>query len=288
MLFAKLLCMKKDMFLALVLVTFVAVTTFAHDNSETAEANRKRAETLWDQAIEAKGGRDRLHSIESMVISSVIDINSERMRTDTQTERLYAMPGKAWLYEFTEAFDVSMEATVINNERDLCLVTMAPVGRNESVPALSRCVPMTLSQRLIQDPVIYLMETKSVRPVPMRTRSEGKTDVVETQVGKLRVDFYLNRKTHLPFKLVTDEFFGDVRAPQPMRLVIRLEDYFDVDGIRMPRDVIREPISDSAFQRRDSERAKYKFNVKYNEEIFNHPISRKAKAGDWKLKSDWR
>src|SRR6185503_10821420 len=102
----------------------------------------------------------RLHSIESFVISSVIDANSLRVRADTETERLYAMPGKAWLYELTPAFDVSLEATVINLEKNLCLVTLAPVGRSGSVPGLSLCVPAIWSERLVQDPVVYLMETR--------------------------------------------------------------------------------------------------------------------------------
>ena len=283
--------------LVCIAVTFIcAAGTVARGDSHYVDANRQRAETLWEEAIRAKGGRERLHSIESFVISSTIDVfvispgfgsNTPGGHVDSESERLYAMPGKAWLYEFTPGFDVSLEATVINKERNLCMVTLAPVGPMRSVPGLSFCVPTTWSKRLIQDPVLYLMETKWVRPVPVRTRTEGKgrkqQDVVETEVGQLRVDFYLDRKTHLPVKLVTEEYRGDPRAPRTMDLMITFEDYVEVDGIQMPRRVTREPLLTQVV-RRDTERARYKFNVTYDEEIFNHPVSKKAKFKDWQRK----
>ena len=251
---------------------------------------------LWEEAIRAKGGRERLHSIESFVISSTIDAflitpafgsYSKGGHTDSEAERLYAMPGKAWLYEFTPSFVVSLEATVINVERNLCLVTLAPVGPARSVPGLSECVPTMLPQRLIQDPVLYLLETKWVRPVPVRTRTEGKgkkqQDVIETEVGQLHIDFYLDRKTKLPAKLITEAYHGDPRMPRRMDLMVTFEDYAEVDGIQMPRRVIREPLL-TQVQRRNTERAKYRFNVTYDEDIFNHPISRKAKIKDWEGK----
>jgi len=267
------------------LIICLLITLACAAGTLAQDANRQRAEMLWEEAIQAKGGRTRLHSIENFLISSTIDVNAPSKRVDVTTERLYAMPGKAWLYELTPAYDVSLEATVINTERNLCMVTLAPVGLTQSVPGLSVCVPTIWSERLVQDPVIYLMETNWVRPVPVNTRTEGKgkkqQDVIETEVGKLRVDFYLDRKTHLPVKLITDKYMGDPRLTGHMKLMITFEDYVDVDGVQMPRRVIREPLGIS-FVRRDTERAKYRFNVAYDETIFNHPISKKAKSEDWK------
>lgn len=280
--------------LVCIAVIFIcAARTVAQDESIT---NRQRAETLWEEAIRAKGGRERLHSIESFVISSTIDAylitpafgsNAKSGHTDSEAERLYAMPGKAWLYEFTPDFDVSLEATVINKERNLCMVTLAPVGPMHSVPGVSFCLPGTWPQRLIQDPILYLMETRWVRPKPVRTRTEGKgkkqQDVIETEVGQLRIDFYLDRKTHLPVKLVTEDYPGDPRMPRSMNLMVEFEDYAEVDGIQMPRRVTRQPLLTQVV-RRDTERARYRFNVTYDEDIFNHPVSRKAKPRDWEHK----
>jgi hypothetical protein len=283
--------------LVCIAVIFICATrTFAHHDSQNVDADRQRAEALWEEAIRAKGGRERLHSIESFVISSTIDLylitpafgtNAKSDHVDQQTERLYAMPGKAWLYEFTPSFDVSLEATVINMERNLCLVTLAPVGPMHSVPGLSHCVPTIWPKRLVQDPVIYLMETRWVRPKPIHTRTEGKgkkqQDVIETEVGELHFDFYLDRKTHLPIKLVTEDE-RDPRMPRRMNLMVTFEDYVEVDGIQMPRRVIREPLL-TQVRRRDTERARYRFNVTYDEKVFNQPVSKKAKFKDWELKN---
>lgn len=260
----------------LLITLLCAASTLAQD------ANRKRAEVLWEEAIRAKGGRTRLHAIESFVISSTIDVNAPSKRVDVKTERLYVMPGKAWIWEYAPAYSVSLEATVINIERNLCMVTLAPVGPMRSVPGLSLCVPTIWSERLIQDPVVYLMETNWVRPVPVNTRTEGKHDVIETEVGKSRIDFYLDRKTHLPVKLVMDRP-DDPGLRIPMRMMVTFEDYVDVSGIQMPRRVTHEPLPLDVWSiRRDTERAKYQFNVAYNEEIFNFPVSKKAKSDDWK------
>ena len=251
---------------------------------QKADANRVRAEALWEEAIRAKGGRERLHSIQSFLISSTINVEAPRGGGITETERLYALPGRAWLYEFTEHFDVSLEATVINKEQNFCMVTLAPARGD--VPSLSYCLPTTWAERLIQDPVIYLMETKWVRPVPVRTRLEGKVDVIETEVGKLHVDFYLDRKTRLPTKLVTDHYYGENQMTSRMGLTVYLEDYKTIEGIQMPRTVRREPDVGPQIVRRDTERARYKFNVAYDSTIFERPVSKKAKSHDWKPRRD--
>ena len=270
----------------LLILLVCAAGISAQTNNETVDANRQRAEMLWDEAIRAKGGRERLHSIDSFLISSTIDAFRPSGHTDTTTERLYVMPGKAWLYEFTPDFDVSLEGTVMNNDMGLCLVTLAPVGPMHSVPGLTPCLPTRWSERLIQDPVIYLMETKWVRPVPVRTHIEGKgkkqLDVIETMVGNMPVHFYLDRKTHLPAKLVTDYFEGDPRLTGHLKLEVTFEKYVDVDGVQMPRRVIRDPLVAPQIISYDTEIARYSFNVIYDDKIFYRPVSRKAKRDDWK------
>ena len=176
-----------------------------------------------------------------------------------------------------------MDATVINIERNLCMVTLSPASGD--VPSLSPCLPTTWAERLIQDSVIYLMETRWVRPVPIRTRIERtgfkQVDVIETKVGNLRVDFYLDRKTRLPIKLITDDYNGISEFTQRMGLTVWLDDYATIDGIKMPGRVAREPKVPTHMLRRDTEYARYKFNVAYEETIFDHPVSKKVKSSDW-------
>ena len=284
------------------LVAIVILASSSIAQVEETDANRARAQQLWEEALQAKGGRDRLHSIESFLISGEIHVDAVRGSHRTEVQWLHALPGKAWLHEYTPEFDVYLDATVINIERNLCMVTLAPAGGD--VPGLSRCLPTTLAERLVQNPIIYLMETRSLRPVPIRTyegrRGIKRVDVVETAVGKLRVDFYLDRKTRLPVKLVTDEYRGLIEGTEPMGLTIYFDNYVTVDGIKMPGRVVREPkhiplkdfsvpslvlSHEPRFPEKVThyiELLKYKFNVAYEKAIFDHPASRKVKASDWK------
>ncbi|HYG80084.1 MAG TPA: hypothetical protein VD861_06835 [Pyrinomonadaceae bacterium] len=256
-----------------------------------ADASRERAVALWEEAIRAKGGRERLRTVENFLITSTVDVRAKRGSAVTETERLYTAPGRAWIFKYTEAYDVSVEAIVINPLRVLCTVTLSPAGRSGSVPPLSYCAPTTPTEYLAQDPAIYLMETSWLRPVPVRARTEGKgdkqVDVVETEVRGLRLDFYLHRKTRLPFKVVTDQFYGVPQATDKMGLTVHLEKYEAVDGIQMPRRVTREPsVIESTLEvfRRDTENARYSFNVTFDETIFERPIPKNVKRGDWKAR----
>ena len=279
---------------------------------------------LWEEAIRAKGGRERLHSIENFVISSTLDVWDQRRReaavlakagreqlystqnyptfvtgdvpnqigrSETLTERLYAGPGKAWIYTYTPGHDVSLDATVINRDRNFCVVTFAPAAGG--VPALSACIPETPIQYLLQDPLIYLMETKWLRPEPIGTRTVGKgrdqLDVIETKVGRIRVDFYLDRKTRLPIKIVTDWYGGIGQASGRLGpMTVDLRKYVEIDGVQMPGKVSREldgegrgPVGEP--YRLDTERATYQFNVAYNPKIFESPIPKTVKRRDWKM-----
>ena len=274
--------------IALILATGVATPVVAQER----DADKERALALWEKAILAKGGRERLHSVENLLISSTKNFHIPGeiavKKTTTESERLYVMPEKAWIYELTPQYDVSLEAKLINFEQDFCAVTLAPA--RGGVPGLSFCTPTTPFEYLVQHPVIYLMETKWVRPVPLRVRVERKglsqVEVIETQIGKIRADFYLDRKTKLPNKIITHRLSGlwDLVTPSSMT-TLELDHYKAIDGIQMPRRVTEIiELSNTIDRRLDIEDARYAFNVAYNPAIFHDPIPKNVKRDDWKLR----
>lgn len=289
-------------FNALAAIVILALASSVKGQVEETDVNRAHAQQLWEEALQAKGGRDRLHSVQNFLTSGEIHVDALKGSHMSEVQWLRVLPGKAWLYEFTSEFQVSLDATVINIERNLCLKTLSPARGD--VPSLSLCLPTTYMERLIQDPIIYLMETDSLRPIPIRTyegkRGLTRVDVVETAVGNHRFDFYLDRKTRLPVKLVTDEYHGIPEGTQPMGLTIYFDNYVTVDGIKMPSRVVREPrhvpIKDFSMPslvlsheprfpekvRRDIELLHYHFNVAYEGTIFDHPVPKTVKAGAWK------
>jgi hypothetical protein len=295
-------------FNSLLVVVILAISISVKGQAQQTDANRARAQQLWEEALQAKGGRDRLHSVQNFLTSGEIHVDALKGSHMSEVQWLRALPGKAWLYEYTPEFKVSLDATVINIERNLCLKTLSPARGD--VPGVSLCLPTTYKERLIQDPIIYLMETQWLRPVPIRTyegkRGLKRVDVVEIAVGRNRFDFYLDRKTRLPVKLVTDEYRGISEGTEPMGLTVYFDNYVTVDGIKMPTRVVREPrhvpIKDFSVPslvlsheprfpekvRRDIELLQYRFNVEYEKTIFDHPASRKAKANDWKPRNEDR
>ena len=215
-----------------------------------------------------------------MISSEIYTQSLKNDRTsNTETERLYVMPDKAWIYTSTPDLRTSLDATVINFQHRFCMTTLSPPF------LLTPCIPDVPLEYLLEDPAIYLMETKWVRPQPLAARVEGKgkIDVIETKVGSLRVDFYLDRETRLPIKLVTDWSAVKQAMTKSGFTTVKLEDYENVDGIMMPRRVIREQqrTPDSEVSSRGSERARYRFNVACNPTLFNSTVSPKVKRKDW-------
>jgi hypothetical protein len=285
--------MKSDKLIAAALCLVAALTIAPAASAQAHEtaggAERERAKALWEEAVRAKGGRERLQSIQNLLISSTVYVRAQRGSNVKDAVRLYAMPGRVWVYTWTEAFDVKLDATVINTERKLCLVTLAPA---HGVSGLTPCIPETWTQYLIEDPFIYLLETNWVHPVPVRARTEGKgrnqVEVVETEVGKLRVDFYLHRKTKLPFRIVT-EWYGDIgRATGTLgQMEVLLEEYTEVEGVLMPRRVTRRLLDSERLSVGDplngtEERARYQFNVAHDPALFDGPVPKNVKPDSWK------
>ena len=301
----------------LVIFCFATLILTVLDPTQAAgqsnDPNRERAKALWEEAIRAKGGRERLHSIRSFLISSSVDVWTQRDRErasaaqvlrdrsqsslgdtgsgETQTERLYVGPGKAWIYRYTPGFNVPLDGIVINRDRNACWVTLEP--KSNGVPERSSCLAETPIQYLFQDPIIYLMETSWLQPQLIGARTEGKgkkqLDVIETKVGLTPVDFYLDPKTRLPIKIVTDWYGGVTQTTGQLgSMTVELRNYVDIDGIKMPTKVTRQPIAKDRGpvgepSRLDTERATYQFNVTYNPKIFESPIRKTVKRRDWRL-----
>lgn len=122
---------------------------------------------------------------------------------------------------------------------------------------------------------LYLLETKWLKPVPisMTKGSIGlKTvDVVQTGVNARRVDYYLNRRTHLPQRVVT--FFESGRVWE----IYNFADYVDINGIRMPSVQEKGKVS-------------FQMNPADDETIFTHPPSIETGSKGWRLtnrKAHW-
>ncbi|HEX5473766.1 MAG TPA: hypothetical protein VFX12_03805 [Vicinamibacterales bacterium] len=125
-----------------------------------------------------------------------------------------------------------------------------------------------------------LMETRWMRPevLGMQTDRIGfkRYLVLNTRVGDQLFDFYLDRRTHLPARIV-------VHTPVPGRMFMTrydLSDYHAVSGIQFPENVeLRDEVSGPY-----KEHVTYQVNVPYDETVFTRPPSIADGPHGWRVK----
>jgi hypothetical protein len=257
------------------LLTAVFYAARAATGAKSPIAARAQAEALWEQAVAAKGGRERLRSVRNFTVAS--SSRYERSpRPDVavgiSTESLFVLPGRWWSIWDYRPGKLGHGVNLFDFEKGIGYLS----SNGRPAPRLERADLLEdFRYRFREAQFIYLLETEWVRPMPVRARRERigfkKVDVVETTVDGARVDFYLDRETHLPFRIVTGATPA-ARREGRMNLSVNLGDYTDVEGIRMPQQVDRADASN---------RTTYRFNVNYDAELFERPPDPGARAGDW-------
>jgi hypothetical protein len=240
------------------------------------ESNREEAERLWEQAIAAKGGRERLYSINNLQFSVRDKAWWNLKRVPNDMEALYVFPGKSW--EWTDrtgtifGFDIWMQ----NDEKNIHLAySDCGKGKDVSVsqifhsPTYRRGLTMMIIMQLN-----FLMETRWVKPIPVSVE-RGKVgrhavDIVRTILKgnggvEERVSFALDRESHLPRQVI----YHTITFGKEYTGAVPLSDYSEVNGIQMPSKVY-------------GKRWVFQLNVDYNERVFEQPPSREAGIEAWK------
>lgn len=254
----------------------VGVIAVAQD-TQTKNDTEPEAERLWEQAITAKGGRERLYAVENMVVSSRLQGRKNLIqKVEFPTEELYVFPSKVWRWVDSRpsVFGLHVEISDLERGGGYFVYPDDPTS-----PRKIRIDPRE-KQFFFYTQLLYLMETKWQKPRLLATRTERigfkKYDVVETVVEREQIDFYLDRKTHLPVRIV-EHWISPTRESEN-NIEFNLDDYADVNGIQMPQKVTRvRGLS-------EVEHVSQQTNVTYDKSIFEHPPSIEAGAEAWKPK----
>jgi hypothetical protein len=119
-----------------------------------------------------------------------------------------------------------------NLERNLAYLTYA--DDPESPRKLGSDALESARANIIKAQLYFLLETQWVKPVPIGVTSGGRVgrrtvDIVQTLVDGKRVDFYLDRESHLPLKVA----FINERDGRSYYWIM-FSDYAPVNGIQMP------------------------------------------------------
>ncbi len=242
------------------LVICASVTSARGRAREESRADsRAEAERLWELAIAAKGGRARLHSVGSLLISA----GSRKHPLIA----LYAFPGKYWRWDASPE-PLGLAVQMMNAERGDAYLTYPDDPKS---PRKLGDVFLRSCQFFVTEAQLYfLLETRWHRPVPIEARegeAQGRrADVVRVVVGDRQADYYLDRKTHLPLKVI---------YPPREKAWRRFEakDYTDVGGLMMPTKVSYGG---------DFSPYAYIVNPEYDAGLFERPPTVEAGSDAWR------
>lgn len=231
-------------------ISLFLVASLGGDAFQESQSARD-AKALWEQALVAKGGRDQLYGVNSLVLSY-----QEAVRNFLGivvhrgiVERLYVFPDKSWGWDdgLPPPFRLSIQS--VDLERNVRCHVYA--GTKPTCGVARQTGSPSEDEGILQAQYLYLMETRWVRPIPFDvTKSGSKFDVLHTRLGDKRIDYFLDRKTHLPMRVAV--FYGSSDNPT---LTVEFSKYVRVGAIQMPGKQKRASIS-------------FQINPPYDEGIF--------------------
>jgi hypothetical protein len=252
-----------------IVLTLISVSASVQGFGDDKQAEEEqKARKLWEAAVAAKGGREKLRSVHSFYIAS-------EAKSGSRNYDLYIFPDRSLQYSYWAAF----ERTDIDVYNGRLNVTWWQEG---SDPAQRLKDNETAVEHMKRDQMLFLLVTKWLEPKPLRTRKEWiglkRVDVVETDVDGWRVDYYLDSKTSLPVRVTFGLSYLE-RAKGKMNRVVDMSDYAAVSGIMLPHKLT---YSFTDGPEKSVQQAKYEINVDFDEQIFERPPTPKMTPDSWR------
>jgi len=233
--------------------------------AEAREGSRAEAERIWESAVAAKGGRERLHAVHSILDTTAWG--------KYRLVSLYAFPGRFWRYD-QEPEPFGLSAEMINAERGVGYVAnsddpKSPHGLGGDFPASARYVNNT-------EQMYYLLETRWLKPQPFEASAGEvggrRADVVRARVAGREAVFFFDRKTHLTLKVVFPSTNGEGPG-------VWFKDYAEVDGVMLPTKV--------SYHRNNKYLAcSFLLNPNFDERVFERVPTIEAGPDAWRRRHD--
>lgn len=248
------------------------------------QKERAEAALLWEQMIEVKGGRKRLHSVRNVLVTQ------GKVTPETAYVRFYVYPNKFWEWNKDKDFYDAMFLTMVNFDlRTIAVVTDEGVIKFRT--DLSHEQFDAYKSTYLMEATRLLLETKWLQPNPIRVTTQKlfnkRVDVIETHVPKLkghpscRIDFYIEPETlevlgHIEYREGSnkDHFHTLYGA------------YKDIEGIKVPISYQR---ASGRFPKKKNlknfTKMEIRLNVEYDKGLFDRLPRIKDGPHGWKPKS---
>jgi hypothetical protein len=242
-----------------------------------SEGYQLEARQLWERAVTAKGGRERLRKIGSIYVRTILSHGD-------RTFCLYVFPDYSFEYSYwSDRESTSIE--VYNHKRAITWWLPSTTNVAQAIPRERRGDDP--SSNIIAQ-FLYLMVTNWMDPKPLGVRKERlglkRVDVIEVDANGWPVDYYLDPKTLLPIQVVSEYSFMAHEKGEKQQ-VIKLDDYAPIDGVMMPRKLSYSYTYPNA-RERWTESVSYELNPAYDSQFFEHPPTPRTLPDSWRAKSD--
>jgi hypothetical protein len=220
----------------------VAFIVICGGTSAAIQDDRQAAAVVWEQAVAAKGGRERLRLIESFAVRETTKFRNQRLRefAGGRVDQIVCrLPHDWWEFLDYRPGKMGYSVSVVDTKSGLGWSTFGGAAREFLRPAPH------IGFRMRQLQYVYFLETGAVRPTPLRVSrvrlGSRHVDRVETQSADDFVVFFLDAASQLPVRIETVYRFVSPKPPRPgasasgeMKYVFELDDYREVDGIQIP------------------------------------------------------
>jgi hypothetical protein len=215
---------------------------------------------VWEQAIQAKGGRDRLHNVHSLAVyMKPADVNM-------------AGPPANWLcvfpdryFEFEAMGHSAARAIVVDGTADRAAIDIT------GIPRTARHVSSSERDQLVLNQLVFLLESAWLQPQPV----EARHNVLEVQAAGRTYKLFLNSAS-LPERVLSLPIPGEKHANT---YDYRLQHYREFQGVMLPGRVVwigglREWIWD----------VDYEIDAKYNPKLFERMPDLANGPEPWRLR----
>jgi len=208
---------------------------------------RNSAESYWEQAIDAKGGRRLL--IKNAVVT-------EKFGPARRINQVELMVGQDRLWYWSADLVPKMQPYM--RAFDLSCKCFCMLQSGQERPDVLRSVG-NMRSNLVAHQLLFFMETPWLKPAPLECRVERigfrSVDVIRTKLEDELVDFWIDRATHLPQRIT----FPNHHLP-----VFNIKKYKEVDRLQLPEVVVENLIGeDWTFY------YEYELNADYDPGVFN-------------------
>lgn len=200
---------------------------------------------VWEQAVQAKGGRDRLHRVHSLAVyMKPAEVNLRGLATNW----LFVYPDRYFEFDGAGAGG-SQRAIVVDGTADRAAIDAT------GIPRTARHLGPVEHDRLALNQVLFLLESAWLQPQPVEVRH----NVLVVQAAGRTYKLSLN-SANLPERIWSPPIHG--QKPK-IQYEYRLQRYRDFQGVMLPARVASiDGIHEATWD------VDYEIDAKYNPKLF--------------------